>query len=75
MDTNLDTLGRQIALYWRVTLFLQKIDYLFSIFHSPTWGRLASTWVQKQREQAELHGELLKHVQNVFANNDYALAA
>lgn len=36
---------------------------------------MASTWVQKQREQAELQEELLKHLQNVFANNDYALAA
>ena len=38
-------------------------------------GDMASTWVQKQREQAELQEELLKHLQNVFANNDYALAA
>jgi hypothetical protein len=28
----------------------------------PQWGRLASTWVQKQEEQAEAHEDLVKNV-------------
>lgn len=39
------------------------------------WGRLASTWVQKQWEQAEAHVDLVKNVHYLVANNNELLAA